>query len=225
MTTYDYAKAHACLTAITGSKAYGLDHAHSDTDRMSIFVAPAAKVSGLFWDQHDDSWTNTSPDGDDETFHEIRKFIRLALRGNPTLIELLFMDSYEYLDEVGQGLLAVREDITSEKALRASYRGYAYSQYRRIVEAGPTQFKPKMARHTLRIARQGVELLETGTMSVRVPDPQEYWNLTEMPFEEMLDIIEEPLDKIETCRSVLTSEPNYEPVADFLGAVRSAYVN
>lgn len=225
MTTYDYAKAHTCLSTITGSKAYGLDHADSDTDRMSIFVAPSADVAGLFWDQHEDSWTNTSPDGDDETFHEIRKFIRLALRGNPTLIELLFMDSYEYLDEVGQGLLAVREDITSTSTIRSSYSGYAFSQYNRVKDAGPGKFKPKMARHTLRIARQGLELLETGTMSVRVPDPQEYWDLTEKPFEEMLRIIEKPLNKIDCCTSVLPSKPNLEPVAEFLGTVRRTHVN
>ena len=225
MTTYDYAKAHACLTAVTGSKAYGLDHATSDTDRMSIFVSPSAEVSGLFWNQKDDSWTNTSPDGDDETFHEIGKYLRLALRGNPTLIELLFMDSYEYLDEVGKGLVEIRDHITSEKTLRSSYRGYAYSQYMRILADGPEDFKPKMARHTLRIARQGLELLETGTMNVRVPDPQEYWDLTERPYDEMIRIIEEPIDRLDDCPSVLRPQADLETVAEFLGTVRRTYVN
>lgn len=218
MTTKDEALDMACLIATTGSRAYGLNHAKSDVDQMGVFIAPATEVSGLNWNSNSESWTNTSPEGDDLTMHEIGKFLKLALNGNPTLIELLFMNEYDILTEDGQRMVDLRGSIISENTLRKSYHGYAKSQYMRIKDYDP--YKEKMARHTLRIARQGRSLLETAGFNVRVDDPQEYFDLTKLPKEEMLLVIERELHMLETCESVIPKYPDRESVVDFLRSVR-----
>lgn len=225
MTTLHEALDSACLLAVTGSTAYGLAHENSDIDKMGVFIAPASAIAGLDWSTHDNSWTNTSPEGDDITMHEIGKFLRLALGGNPTLIELLFMDDYEILTPEGKTMVELRGHIVSEDILRKSYYGYAVSQLKRVQEAidAGQPFKPKMARHTLRIARQGVSLLRTGEFDVKVGDPQEYFDLTEMDPKGMLKKIGNEVLKIDTCASDLPATPNRRAVADFLRTIRYEY--
>lgn len=219
MTTKEQALRQACLIATTGSRAYGLNHANSDLDQMGVFIAPTTEIAGLDWNKYSESWTNTSPDGDDLTLHEVGKYLRLTLKGNPTLVELLFMDEYTKLTNTGKHILRYRDALLSEPAIRSSYFGYAISQLIRVREA-KGDFKPKMARHTLRIARQGKELLETGNCTVKVSDPQEYFDLTEMPHPDIVTTLQEAVDAIQSAETILPKEPNRDTIVDLLRQIR-----
>jgi uncharacterized protein len=207
------------LQAITGSKAYGLDHAQSDTDRMGIFVADTVEVAGLDWTQANESWSDAGPTGDDSTYHEVGKFLKLAMKCNPTLIELLWMNSYEILSPIGQSIIDIRESILYTKGIREHYHGYAKSQLLRV-QADYPNHKPKMARHTLRIARQGISLLETGTCNVKVEDPEEYFALDTMSFDELDDKIARAVTKVQLCDSVLPDTQDRPKVAECLRKIR-----
>ena len=74
------------LSGVVGSTAYGLDTPDSDTDRLGIFAAPTVAFHGLHKPQ--ESHVTTSPDA---TFHEAAKWVRLALGGNPTVTELVWL--------------------------------------------------------------------------------------------------------------------------------------
>lgn len=211
------------LQAITGSRAYGLHHQDSDTDRMGIFVAPTTGVSGLYWSSSDESWSDAGPEGDDNTNHEIGKFLRLVLKSNPTLIELLFMNEYEILDDIGQGMIDIRHKMLYEKGIRSAYLGYARAQADRVLREYPDH-KPKMARHCLRISRQAIDLLTTGEFDIHVGDPQEYFDLTEKPFMEMGLILENAIFEIENCKSVLPEAPDVFAVDSFLKEVRRDHI-
>lgn len=210
--------ANIILEAITGSRAYGLDHADSDTDSMGIFLAPTADVAGLRWSSKSETTTNCGPEGDDQTFHELGKFLRLTLKANPTLIELFFMDEYTTLTNTGELMLGLRPYILSETAVRNAYHGYAYAQMREY-ERRPNP-KPKTARHCMRIARQGVDILSTGTANIRVPDPQEYWDLTELPMYQLLAKLASEVERLQYTTSVLPEKADYDRVANWLWAVR-----
>lgn len=207
------------LQAITGSKAYGLDHEKSDTDRMGIFVADTIDVAGLNWTQADESWSDAGPTGDDTTLHEIGKFLKLALKCNPTLIELMWMNDYEILTPIGKRIIEVRDAILHTKGIRDHYHGYAKSQLMRVHADYPNH-KPKMARHTLRIARQGSTLLKTGTFNVKVDDPQEYFDLDKLSFDELDEKIAREVTHIQLCDSVLPEQQDRDKVAKFLRSVR-----
>lgn len=208
-----------CLQAVTGSIAYGLNHANSDIDKMSVFIAPTVEVAGLFWASSHESWSDAGPTGDDNTGHEIGKFLKLVLKSNPTLIELLFMNEYEILDEAGQAMVDLRHKMLYTEGIRSAYLGYATAQRDRIIREFPNH-KPKMARHCLRIARQATDLLGTGTFDVHVGDPQEYFELTELDFMAMGVKLENALYQIETVESVLPDAPDKKAVHEFLQDVR-----
>ena len=207
------------LQAITGSKAYGLDHPLSDTDKMSIFVSPTVEVAGLDWASKDESWSDAGPTGDDNTGHEIGKYLRLVLKSNPTLIELLFMDEYEILDETGQGLVDLRDKVLYTEGIQNAYYGYAKAQAERVKREWPNH-KPKMARHCVRIATQGWELLETGTANVRVINPSWYFKMDEYERDELFIVLDETVEGINDAQSVLPDRPDRKAVADFLREVR-----
>jgi predicted nucleotidyltransferase len=207
------------LQAITGSRAYGLNHEHSDTDRMGLFISPSVKVAGLDWNSKDESWSDAGPTGDDTTLHELGKFLRLVLKSNPTLIELLFMNEYEVLTEEGQGLVDIRDSVLYTEGIRSAYYGYAVAQYERVLREYPDH-KPKMARHCLRITNQAVELLTTGSCSPRVADPQLYFDLDKMSFDKMSLLLGQTISRINTAESKLADKPDRKRVAAYLEEVR-----
>ena len=196
-----------------------MDHALSDTDTMGIFLAPTVEVAGLYWSAKDESWSDAGPEGDDNTLHEVGKFLRLVLKSNPTMLELLFMNEYTVLDEVGQGMVDIRSKMLYTKAVQNAYLGYAVAQKERVLREYPDH-KAKMVRHCLRIARQGTDLLTTGTFNVRVDDPEEYFRLDTLPLMNVGMILENALYNLENAESVLPDEPDVKAVDEFLKEVR-----
>jgi predicted nucleotidyltransferase len=218
------------LEARTGSVAYGLNHAKSDLDSMGIFLAPTSEIAGLYWGAAKESWSNASPDGDDVSYHELGKFLRLSLKSNPTLIELYFMKDYLQINEIGESMLDLKDDILytyddgkKSHGIRSAYYNYAKSQIERVATDYPNH-KPKMARHALRLTRQGIELLTTGETSVRVENPEQYFDLQHMHFDDMMDILRGELDRLDRIDSILPEEPNVKAVSDWLIDIRRANI-
>ena len=115
----------------------------------------------------------------DETFHEAGKLAALCLSGNPTVTELLWLDTYEARTELGQYLVDIRLAFLTARRTRDAYFGYATSQLHRLLNTGQFQSKmrqrvEKHARHLLRLLDQGFELYSTGHLTIRVADPSRY---------------------------------------------------
>src|SRR5215210_72196 len=97
------------LQGVVGSMAYGLAHEGSDTDRLGIFVAPTYEVAGLDW--HPSKETRAGDAGGDHTEHEVGKYLRLALKANPTVTELLWLPDHEVATAQGRTLVAIRDRL------------------------------------------------------------------------------------------------------------------
>ena len=69
--------------AVSGSRAYGTNLPHSDTDLKGVFVLPEDRFFGLDYIPQIANETN------DEVFYELRRFVELLLKNNPTVLELL----------------------------------------------------------------------------------------------------------------------------------------
>ncbi|WP_046246849.1 nucleotidyltransferase domain-containing protein [Hymenobacter terrenus] len=69
--------------AISGSRAYGTNLPHSDTDLKGVFILPKDYFFGLGYVPQVANETN------DEVFYELRRFVELLLKNNPTVLELL----------------------------------------------------------------------------------------------------------------------------------------
>lgn len=218
------------LQGIVGSTAYGLAREDSDVDMLGIFVAPTLEVSGLDWNTHKESVVTNKPD---VTVHEVGKYLRLTLGGNPTLYDLLYLpeEAYTEMSFFGEMLIGIRSRLLSERAVRDSYGGYAKQQATRLKNRGDGSFSAdtrkrtaKHARHLLRLLRQGRELLETGTLTVKVDNPEEYFAIDSMTTDEILKMYEHEDKLFMETKSVLPEKPNREVAVQYLKKVRKTYM-
>ena len=159
------------LAGITGSRAYGLDHPGSDTDRLGVFAAPTASLVRI---TRPLASGETVRPGDDEQYHEARKYLALALKCNPTATELAWLpDSLiEVRTPLGDDLILIRETFLSRTQISASYLDYARAQYRRLKGSTGHPRTAKHARHLARLLVQGQQLHRDGRLALRLEDPQ-----------------------------------------------------
>lgn len=68
---------------ITGSKAYGLDTAKSDTDIRGVFVLPKHLFYSLEYTPQ------VSNESNDIVYYELKRFVELLAKNNPNILELL----------------------------------------------------------------------------------------------------------------------------------------
>jgi uncharacterized protein len=112
---------------LSGSRAYGLDHAGSDIDTRGVCIPPKAYLLGLAaFEQHEDETQN-------HTVFALAKFVRLALDANPNIIEVLFTDARHvlYIDRYGELLVAARGIFLSRR-VGERFMGYAIDQLGRM---------------------------------------------------------------------------------------------
>ena len=110
--------------AISGSRAYGTNLPHSDTDLKGVFILPEDQFFGLDYIPQIANETN------DEVFYELRRFVELLLKNNPTVLELLGTpaDCVIYKHPLFEQFRAV--DFLS-KLCRQSFAEYAVAQIRK----------------------------------------------------------------------------------------------
>lgn len=211
------------LRGIVGSHAYGLDHEGSDIDRMEVFAAPTLEVAGLDWHSSKESRVQQGPEGDDFSAHEVGKFLRLVLKANPTVSELLWLapEWYEHRTVDGNMLIENRKAFLSRRPVWAAYHGYAEAQLRKYKD-GFT--KAKYARHALRLVEQGQQLYTTGELNVQVSQPWRFFDLDDAPSDQVLETIRKALDSWTEDTSVLPEEPDTQTVREMLTVIRKNHL-
>ncbi len=154
---------------VLGSHAYGLANEASDLDRRGIYLPPAELHWSLFGvpEQLEDKET-------DEVYWEMRKFVTLALKANPNILECLYTPLVELTTPVADELLAIRESFLS-KLVYQTYNGYVLSQFKRLEQdlraAGTIKWKHAM--HLIRLLIAGVTALRERYVPVRVGEHRE----------------------------------------------------
>ncbi|QDT17675.1 nucleotidyltransferase domain-containing protein [Alienimonas californiensis] len=143
------------LRVVIGSRAYGLDDEGSDTDRRGVFLPPAAAHWSL------EGVPDVLRDDDQEEMAwELARFLRLALKGNPTVLEVLFTPLVEYATPLGRELLGLRTAFLS-KRLHGTCGGYADQQFAKLQRRADAH-RPlnwKHAAHCLRLLATGAKAL------------------------------------------------------------------
>jgi hypothetical protein len=186
------------LRGLVGSTVHGLNvnDGIEDRDEMGICVEPFedAMALGDPFEQfiyrsaaeREGRSNARSTGGDlDLTIYSLRKWVRLALKGNPTILLLLFTpdDQLVFCDELGAELRALTPAIVSRR-VQGPFLGYLQAQKQRLSgERGQKRihrpeleemygFDTKYAMHMLRLGYQGVELLTTGRLSLPMREPE-----------------------------------------------------
>jgi len=164
------------LRGMVGSHAYGLATPESDRDYLAFAMAPTEQFLGMSPPVGKHA-TRVSHEPD-LTVHELGKACSLLLKCNPSVLELLWLDEYAVCTLTGADLITLRHAFLSARAVRNAFFGYAQSQFSRLVGRGDGTFSSdvrrrtaKHARHLHRLLHQGFELYSTGTMTVRLENP------------------------------------------------------
>jgi predicted nucleotidyltransferase len=165
------------LAGVVGSTAYGLARPSSDIDMLGVFQADTFRLLGLDGLRKADETVHNTSAAFDTTSHEVGKFCRLALAGNPTILELLWLDEYRVNTADGMTLVKMRRAFLSRKQVRDSYLGYATQQFRLLERDSrfpdvPVSRIEKHARHMHRLLEQGLHLYKTGEIRIKVASPE-----------------------------------------------------
>ena len=136
MNNVDLVDKNRILEIRAGSLLYGTSMPTSDTDYSGIFVAPKEYYLGLERVEMVDlskvvkleSGKNAA-EAIDRNFHEMRKFMKLAVENNPTVLEMLFVNKENIIfkNELGQRLLDART-LFPWTGLKQKFVGYGLSQ-------------------------------------------------------------------------------------------------
>lgn len=217
------------LEGVTGSRAYGLDTEKSDTDIKGIYILPTSKVLSIGFNPEKTTRDHADPDF---VYHEVGKFMKLVLSGNPTVTELLYLNEYTHMTPIGQILIDNRDAFLSTKAIVNAYRGYAFSQAKKLnnrtdqgMDGYDSSLKNRFSKHTrhcFRLLMQARQLLETGTLNVKVtPEQREYlFAMGEKTADEVVDEFMRQDKTFEDIKSVLPDEPNIEKLNEILYQIR-----
>ncbi len=165
-----------------------------DRDEMGVCVEPRRYVVGFGkfeqWvyrsaAERDGYAGARSCAGDlDLTIYGLRKWSRLALQSNPTVLLLLYLpdDALVIRTGVGEQLQKLAPAFASRHAGKR-FLGYLEAQRQRLVgERGQRDvnrvdlveqfgYDTKYAMHMLRLGHQGVEFLESGRLTLSIPEP------------------------------------------------------
>lgn len=224
------AQTSVLLSGVVGSTAYGLAGPDSDIDRLGVFACPTTDLLGL--GKPKETHHTTDPD---VTLHEAGKWCRLALGGNPTVMELVWLDDYETVTPLGDELVGIRTAFLSARRVRDAYLGYATQQFRKLATRDDGSFSAntrkrteKHARHLLRLLDQGTGLHVTGTLTVRLAHPERYLDFGKRVADGDIAWAAKALRYAETVfnerPSVLAESPDYPTVEAWLQRVRRAHL-
>src|SRR5579859_2050480 len=154
---------------IVGSRAYGLDTDASDTDRRGIYLPPAA----LHWSLYGvpEQLENAVAQ---ECYWELGKFLVLALKANPNVLECLYTPLVETATPLAEELLAMRAIFLSQLVYQ-TYNGYVMSQFKKLEQdlRNKGTLKWKHAMHLIRLLLSGIAVLREGQVPVQVGTERE----------------------------------------------------
>jgi hypothetical protein len=149
---------------VIGSRAYGLESDESDIDRRGVYLAPADLQWSLFGapEQFEDNATQSC-------YWELQKFLTMALKANPNILECLYSRIVEKVTSIGEELLSIREGFLSQMIFQ-TFNGYAVSQFKKIEQdlRNSGEIKWKHAMHLLRLLLTGAASLREAHVPVRV---------------------------------------------------------
>lgn len=149
---------------VIGSQAYGLAGEHSDIDRRGIYQ-PTAELHWSLYGVPEQIENNETQ----EAYWELQKFLILALKANPNILECLYTPLVELATPLAIELREMRSSFLS-RLVYQTYNGYVHSQFKKMQTDIRNQgrIKWKHVMHLVRLLLSGTEVLRSGTLTVEV---------------------------------------------------------
>lgn len=157
---------HVIYRCVVGSRAYGLADADSDIDRRGIYLPPAE----LHWSLYGVPEQIENKEAQ-ECYWELQKFLVLALKANPNVLECLYTPLIETVTPLAQALLDLRQIFLS-RLVYQTYNSYVLSQFKKMEQDLRTTgtIRWKHAMHLIRLLLSGITILKHGFVPVQIAD-------------------------------------------------------
>ena len=210
---------------VVGSRAFGLESEDSDTDRRGIYL-PSAEMHWSLYGVPE----QLENDATQECYWELQKFLILALKANPNILECLWTPLVETATPIAGELLAMRECFLS-KLVYQTYNGYVMSQFKKLEQdlRSTGAVKWKHAMHLIRLLMSGVTVLKEGFVPVNVGDRRDFLlaiKRGQMDWQEINKLrlsLHKEFDAA-LVATMLPDRPDYERVNAFLIEARRAMI-
>jgi len=239
------ARAGEILRTVVGSGVHGIAIAGTDDqDEMGVFVEPPAHVVGLrrpvdhYVFRTQPEGMRSGPGDTDLVLYSLRKYLRLAGKGNPTALLPLFapVEAVLVLTPLGTELRAMAPMMLSQRAVHR-FLGYLRSQRERLLGQGSRGGIPnrpelvarygydvKYASHALRLAYQGLEIARDGRLTLPMPEREreQVLRVKRGQIREIDQVVEE-IDQVQatieqlldTGRTPLPAEPDLDHISEW----------
>jgi hypothetical protein len=217
---------------------------------MAVFVEPPEYLIGLararairgglygfehFVERTQPEGVRSGPGDLDLVAYSLRKYVRLALKGHPTILLLFFVPDEHVLvrTELGEELQALRPSVVSQRAGQG-YLGYLRGQRDRLLGTRGQRnvnrpelveahgYDTKYAMHAARLGYQGLELVEIGKLTLPMAEPERSRVLAirkgEVTFDEAIAEIDEVERRLADAleQTQLPADPDRAAVDRFL---------
>ena len=234
------------LRTVVGSGLHGIEiEGTDDHDEMGVYVEPPSHVLGVLASgekgSRDSYVYRTQPEGVrsgpgdvDLVLYSFRKFIGLAVKGNPTALMPLFAPESAVLkvEWLGEDLRDHRSSFLSGQAIER-FLGYMYAQHDRMLGYGKRSavpnrpeliekygFDTKYAAHALRLSMQGLEIADKARLTLPMHPADRGLikdvKLGKVPREEVSKMITANADRvrklIDTDMLAVPAEPDYQTI-------------
>lgn len=202
------------LLVEAGSTAYGLHlPGHSDHDEIAVYVEHPTEIYRLDQSETKARTQRSQPEGvrsqpgdTDRSIYPLRKFIQLAVAGNPTILAALWCPAISASPE-GRELQRMRHEFVGRHII-PKYRGYMRSQAERLLGTrggghgkrggggreeliAAHGYDTKYAMHVARLGYTCIELITTGDLALPMDGQAGDWlralRRGEIPFSEWWD--------------------------------------
>jgi predicted nucleotidyltransferase len=159
-----------------GSHAYGTANKYSDVDIRGIYLPTLDEHLGF---KEPKDITEIGAEGQDVVIFPIKKFFKLAMENNPSVLEWLYVSQKHLLlhTPTSQLIRDHRTDFLS-KNVYVKFKGYAESEFRKLTKvSGKTGekrrkqimeigYNPKSAMNCIRLLDQATELLTEWSLTM-----------------------------------------------------------
>lgn len=155
--TNEKLKDNIVLLVVAGSHGYGLNTEESDLDIRGISMGTLDSILGMeSFDIFEDKNTDT-------VIYSIKRFMELAIKGAPNVLEILFSnpENILYCDEKIGKMLLDNRDMFLSKRIYYSFKGYAKNALKdaeKRLETNPKK-ADKYAMHYIRLCLEVITLL------------------------------------------------------------------
>jgi len=209
------------LRGVVGSTAYGLNHEGSDKDYLGLYAVDTQELLGLDMPDIQKAVEYKNPD---TKYYEALHYCRLALKSNPSILELMWLESYDHTTQAGLELIKIRDSFPTQKYVKAAYLGYANQQYSKLLNDKREEKRAKNARHFLRLLQQGAYLYRRGILQVNLLNASDIIYYGRLIAQGNLQVAKKAMEIAEKAfseYSPLPEQSNREAVNDWLLGVRN----